>query len=81
MAKKRKGNWLGMLIVGTAVLVYVYLSEQESQTNTVANQAPVIDNFGTVERNAYGLNAVRDDWPKLADASVITMSSSMTQAA
>jgi hypothetical protein len=70
MAKKKKGNWLGIVITGVAVLVYVYFSEENSRNNGGINQPTVVDNFEKPKLNSYGLNAVRDDWPKLAEDSV-----------
>jgi hypothetical protein len=72
MAAKKKGNWLGVVIVVVGMLVYAYFTEQSTPTNPSTNALnPVVDSLDRSRQNYYRLNGVRDDWPNMADASVM----------
>jgi hypothetical protein len=71
MAKKKKGNWLGFLIVMVGIVIYTYFSEEPPPVKPTTSQVASEDDPGRGGLNPYGLNGVRDDWPNMADASVL----------
>ncbi len=74
MAAKKKGNWLGLVIAVAGILIYTYFTEQSGPTKpSSTSQVPVVENSNLGRLNPYGLNGARDDWPNMADASVLDL--------
>jgi hypothetical protein len=79
MARKKKGNWLGIVVVVVGFLIYAYLSEESAPTKPVTTHAPSADTPAPGGLNPYGLNGVRDDWPDMADASVMDLQNKLAK--
>jgi hypothetical protein len=72
MARKKKGNWVAIVIVVAGFLIYSYITEERAPTkpSSTSRALPDMDNSRLGGLNPYGVNGVRNDWPDMADASV-----------
>ncbi|MGD8908687.1 MAG: vWA domain-containing protein [Chromatiales bacterium] len=81
MARKKKGNWGVILIVVVGFLIYTYFTEESAPTkpSSTSRALPDIDSSSLSVLNPYGLNGVRDDWPDMADASVMDLQNKLAK--
>lgn len=69
MTRKKKQNWIGFFAILLAIVIYNLISPNGGNGKK-APPAQSTDQTGVTGLHPYGLNGVRNDWPKMADAGV-----------
>lgn len=81
MAKKKKGYWGVILIAVVGFLIFNHFTQESVPTkpSSTSRALPDVDNPNRGRLNPYGRNGVRDDWPNMADASVMDLQNKLAK--